>query len=58
VKDSQLKALIRKNTQQATRKKPQSPEAFDPTLGPTRGDAERDDRDAKQIFKEMKRREF
>ena len=38
-------------------KKP-TKQAYDPTLAATRGAEERDDSEAKEIFKEMKRREF
>jgi hypothetical protein len=58
VKDAQLKALIKKTAKQAEQRKPQARGSFDPTLDATKRDAERDDREAKDIFREMKRREF
>jgi hypothetical protein len=59
MKDAQLKALLKKTQQKASQVKKPSKQAYDPTLGPTRGNAEAtDDSEAKEIFKEMKRREF
>lgn len=57
VNEKQLQALIRKTMAKAekTSKKPGS--WADPTLSATQG-PERDDDDAKKIFKEMKKREF
>jgi hypothetical protein len=57
VKDSQLKALIRKTTGKAEQKKPQQRPTFDPTLEATRGEEDRTG-EAREIFKEMKRRDF
>ncbi len=57
VKDAQLKALIRKTTGKAEQKKPQQRPSFDPTIEATRTDDART-QDAKDLFKEMKRREF
>jgi hypothetical protein len=57
VNEKQLQALIRKTMAKAekTAKKPGS--WADPTLSATQS-PERDDDDAKKIFKEMKKREF
>jgi hypothetical protein len=57
VNEKQLQALIRKTMAKAekTAKKPGS--WADPTLSATQG-PERDDDEAKKIFKEMKKREF
>ena len=57
VNEKQLQALIRKTMAKAekTAKKPGS--WTDPTLSATQS-PERDDDDAKKIFKEMKKREF
>ncbi len=57
MKDAQLKALIRKTTGKAEQKKPQQRPSFDATIEATRSDDERT-HDAKELFKEMKRREF
>ena len=57
MKDSQLKALIRKTTGKAEQKKPQVRPSFDPTIEATRPDEERAG-EARELFKEMKRREF
>lgn len=57
MKDSQLKALIRKTTGKAQAKKPQTRPSFDPTLDATRREQERSE-DAREIFNEMKRRDF
>ena len=59
MKDSQLKALIKKNTAKAAKpKKPTSP-SFDSTLDATRKGVEPvQGTEAEEIFKEMKRREF
>lgn len=57
VKDNQLKALIRKTSGKAAQKKPQLRPTFDPTLEATRGEEDRAG-EAKELFKEMKRREF
>lgn len=59
MKDSQLKALIKKNTEKAARPKQQERKTFDPTLEATRAGTEPlSGTDAEEIFKEMKRREF
>jgi hypothetical protein len=57
VNEKQLQALIRKTMAKAekTAKKPGS--WADPTLSATQS-PDRDDDDAKKIFKEMKKREF
>lgn len=57
MKDSQLKALIRKTTGKAEQKKPQQRPSFDSTIEATRGEEERAG-EARELFKEMKRREF
>ena len=57
VKDSQLKALIRKTTGKADQKKTQQRPSFDPTIEATRRDEDRAG-EAQELFKEMKRREF
>jgi hypothetical protein len=59
MKDSQLKALIKKTAAKAAQpKKPIRPN-FDPTLEATRGGKEPiAGTEAEEIFKEMKRREF
>lgn len=57
MKESQLKALIRKTTGKAEQKKPQQRPTFDPTLEATRSEQGRDG-EARELFKEMKRREF
>lgn len=57
VKDAQLKALIRKTTGKAEQKKPQQRPSFDPTIEATRHDDARTN-EARELFKEMKRREF
>jgi hypothetical protein len=59
MKDSQLKALIKKTTAKASQPKKQARASFDPTLDATRGDTEPlNGTEAEEIFKEMKRREF
>lgn len=59
MKDSQLKALIRKTTAKASQQKKPSRHSFDSTLDATRKGTEQDQSaDAEEIFKEMKRREF
>ncbi len=57
MKDSQLKALIRKTTGKAEQKKPQQRPSFDPTIEATRKEDDRTG-EARELFKEMKRREF
>jgi len=57
VKESQLKALIRKTTGKAEQKKPQLRPSFDPTIEATRRE-EDPAGEARELFKEMKRREF
>lgn len=57
MKDSQLKALIRKTTGKAEQKKPQQRPSFDATIEATRGEEERGG-EARELFKDMKRREF
>lgn len=58
MKDNQLKSLLKKTQAKAAQVKKPAPQGYDPTLQATRGNVERDDSDAKEIFKEMKRREF
>lgn len=58
MKDAQLKALLKKTQQKASQVKKPTRQAYDPTLEATRSKVENDDSDAKEIFKEMKRREF
>ncbi|MBL0938251.1 MAG: hypothetical protein IBJ03_05125 [Gemmatimonadaceae bacterium] len=58
MKDAQLKALLKKTQQKATQVKKPTRQPYDPTLEATRSKQEADDSDAKEIFKEMKRREF
>lgn len=59
MKDSQLKALIKKTTAKAGQPKKQERKSFDPTLDATRAGTEPiSGTEAEEIFKEMKRREF
>jgi hypothetical protein len=59
MKDSQLKALIKKTTAKASQPKKPSKASFDPTLDATRkGPEPIQGTEAEEIFKEMKRREF
>ena len=59
MKDSQLKALLKKTAAKASQQKKPSRSLFDPTLEATRGKAEPlEGSEAEGIFKEMKRREF
>ncbi|GAB1344330.1 hypothetical protein [Gemmatimonas sp.] len=58
MKDNQLKSLLKKTQAKAAQVKKPTKQAYDPTLQATRGTEERDDSEAKEIFKEMKRREF
>ena len=59
MKDSQLKALIKKTTAKAAQPKKQPRPSFDSTLEATRGGKEPiAGTEAEEIFKEMKRREF
>lgn len=58
MKESQLKALIRKTTGKAEQKKPLQRPTFDPTLEATRSEQGHQDGEARELFKEMKRREF
>lgn len=59
MKDSQLKALLRKTAAKASQQKKPSRSLFDPTLEATRTKTEPlEGSDAEGIFKEMKRREF
>ncbi len=59
MKDTQLKALLKKTQAKASQVKKPSKQAFDPTLDATRGKAEPvQGTEAEEIFKEMKRREF
>jgi hypothetical protein len=54
--EKQLQALIRKNMSKAAGPKGKGRRWEDPTISVK--DRERDDADAKEIFREMKRREF
>ena len=59
MKDSQLKALIKKNSAKAAQPKQTERKSFDPTLDATRAGTEPvQGTEAEEIFKEMKRREF
>lgn len=58
MKDAQLKALLKKTQQKATQAKKPTRQPYDPTLEATRSKQEAEDSDAKEIFREMKRREF
>ena len=59
MKDSQLKALLKKTAAKASQQKKPSRSLFDPTLEATRGSTEPlEGSEADGIFKEMKRREF
>lgn len=58
MKDNQFQSLLKKTQAKAAQVKKPSKQAYDPTLAATRGTEERDDSEAKEIFKEMKRREF
>lgn len=59
MKDSQLKALIRKTTAKASQQKKPAKASFDPTLDATRKGVDPvQGTEAEEIFKEMKRREF
>ncbi|MFN9202124.1 MAG: hypothetical protein ACK6DP_03520 [Gemmatimonas sp.] len=58
MKDAQLKALLKKTQAKASQVKKPAKQAYDPTLEATKSKVEAYDSDAKEIFKEMKRREF
>ena len=59
MKDSQLKALIKKTTAKASQPKKPSRASFDSTLeAPRKGTEPVQGTEAEEIFKEMKRREF
>ena len=58
MKDAQLKALLKKTQTKAAQVKKPTRQAYDPTLEATRSAVEADDTDAKDIFREMKKREF
>jgi hypothetical protein len=59
MKDSQLKALLKKTAAKASQQKKPTRASFDPTLEATRGGKEPlSGSEAEEIFKEMKRREF
>lgn len=55
--EKQLQALIRKTMAKAEKTAKKSGSWADPTLSATQS-PDRDDDDAKKIFKEMKKREF
>lgn len=57
MKDKQLEALIRKAEKQALATKGKKARFVDPTIEATRNEEEAD-ADRKELFKEMKRREF
>ena len=57
VNEKQLQALIRKTMAKAEKTSKKSGSWADPTLSATQS-TDRDDDDAKKIFKEMKKREF
>ncbi|WP_298267713.1 hypothetical protein [Gemmatimonas sp.] len=58
MKDNQFKSLLKKTQAKAAQVKKPTKQAYDPTLAATRGNDQADDSEAKEIFKEMKRREF
>ena len=58
MKDAQLKALLKKTQTKAAQVKKPTRQAYDATLEATRSAVEADDTDAKDIFREMKKREF
>jgi hypothetical protein len=58
MKDAQLKALLKKTQAKAAQVKKPTRQAYDSTLEATRSAVEADDTDAKDIFREMKKREF
>jgi hypothetical protein len=58
MKDAQLKALLKKTQTKAAQVKKPTRQAYDSTLEATRSAVEADDTDAKDIFREMKKREF
>lgn len=59
MKDSQLKALLKKTAAKAAQQKKPARASFDSTLDATRGGKEPvQGTEAEEIFKEMKRREF
>lgn len=55
--EKQIKALAKRNAAKAAKVKPTSLRSYDDTVDKTRA-PDRDDSDAKRIFKEMKKREF
>jgi hypothetical protein len=55
--EKQLQALIRKNMAKVARPQGKGARWQDPTISATNS-PDRDDSDAEQIFKEMKKREF
>ena len=59
MKDSQLKALLKKTAAKASQQKKPARASFDSTLDATRAGTEPiQGTEAEEIFKEMKRREF
>jgi len=59
MKDSQLKALLKKTAATASQQKKPARASFDSTLDATRaGVGQLQGTEAEEIFKEMKRREF
>jgi hypothetical protein len=59
MKESQLKALLKKTQAKAAQQKKPARGTYDPTLQATRGGTEPvEGSEAEEIFKEMKRREF
>lgn len=58
MKDSQLKALLKKTQAKAAQSKKPAKQPFDPTLAATQAPEPIQGTEAEEIFKEMKRREF
>jgi hypothetical protein len=59
MKDSQLKALLKKTAAKAAQQKKPNKASFDPTLDATRGGTEPiSGTEAEEIFQTMKKREF
>jgi hypothetical protein len=59
MKENQLKALLKKTQAKAAQVKKPANKGYDPTLQATRpATDDGDNSEAKEIFKEMKRREF
>lgn len=58
MKNKRLDALIKKAASQATSEKGRRARYVDPTLEATRQEESADPKETKELFKEMKRREF